>query len=61
MQMSFRVGSLIADFVITFTNAINESLAVLEQEYLQALNGSIIGNAAILRLTGKYISLLLSS
>ena len=55
MKFSLRIGSLIADFIIIFTNALNENLSVLEQEYLQALNGSIIGNAAVVRLTGKYI------
>jgi len=48
---SFRVGSLIADFTISFTNAFNVSLKVLEQEYLASLNGSVIGSAAEVRLT----------
>lgn len=48
---SFRVGSLIVDFTITYTNEVNESLTSLEQAYLQSLNGSLIGSVAKVRLT----------
>ena len=47
-----RIGSLIIDFQVTYTNAHKETLKELKQVFFNALNASFPGDVLQLQLTG---------
>ena len=52
-----RTGSLIIDIEVKFNAPRLETLASLEEAFLQAINGSLLGYIAEVRLTGTLLFL----
>ena len=47
-----RIGSVIVNFQVTYTNALNETLEELRQVFAQALNTSFSGDLIQVQFTG---------